>query len=211
MNGNNASRAYWAPILFLAAAGFLLGGPFVNAQNVQHLTITQPGGMPGLPVLTGITRVTNGIMLTWDGPSGYYQVFERSNSFYGSWMALGKATNLLRFAVVPQIYSNAFFRVSGPAPAYIGAQACAGCHDSIRATELNTPHAGAFTNADFVAAGGQTNSSCLACHTVGYGLPTGFVSQSKTPQLANVQCENCHGPAGNHAANSGRSDRRPAG
>ena len=54
---------------------------------------------------------------------------------------------------------------------------------------------------DFVAAGGQTNSSCLSCHTVGYGLPTGFVSQSKTPQLANVQCENCHGPAANHQAN----------
>ena len=29
----------------------------------------------------------------------------------------------------------------------------------------------------------------------------GFVSQSKTPQLAGVQCENCHGPAANHAAN----------
>jgi hypothetical protein len=60
---------------------------------------------------------------------------------------------------------------------------------------------GAFTNAYFVAAGGQTNSSCLPCHTVGYGLPTGFVSKSKTPLLGGVQCENCHGPAANHAAN----------
>jgi hypothetical protein len=41
---------------------------------------------------------------------------------------------------------------------------------------------------------------------VGYGLPSGYVSQSTaeqiaTPHLAGVQCENCHGPAGYHAAN----------
>jgi hypothetical protein len=201
MNGNNALLVDRASVLILAAAGFFLGGFFANAQNVQHLTITQPGGMPGLPVMTGIERLTNGVIVTWDGPSGYYQVYQKSNSLLAPWVALGKATNLLRYSVITKLYSNAFFRVSGPAPAYIGAQACAGCHDNIRNPELNTPHAGAFTNACFVAAGGQTNSSCLPCHTVGYGLPTGFVSKSKTPLLANVQCENCHGPAANHAAN----------
>ena len=50
-------------------------------------------------------------------------------------------------------------------------------------------------------AGGQTNASCVACHTVGYGLPTGFVSAGQTPLLEGVQCESCHGPAANHAAN----------
>jgi hypothetical protein len=68
---------------------------------------------------------------------------------------------------------------------------------------MHTRHAAAFTNALFVADGGQTNSSCLACHTVGFDLPTGFANQTKTPQLASVQCENCHGPAANHAANPG--------
>ncbi len=201
MNGNNALLADRASVFILAAAGFFLGGSFANAQNVQHLTITQPGGMPGLPVMTGIERVTNGVNVDWDGPPGYYQVYQKSNSLLAPWVALGKATNLVRYAVITKLYSNAFFRVSGPAPAYIGVQACAGCHDNLRNPELNTPHAGAFTNACFVAAGGQTNSSCLPCHTVGYGLPTGFVSKSRTPLLANVQCENCHGPAANHAAN----------
>ena len=61
----------------------------------------------------------------------------------------------------------------------------------------------------FKAAGGQTNSSCLPCHTVGYGLPTGFSFTNKngvfsyTTNLAGVQCENCHGPAANHAASHG--------
>ena len=66
-----------------------------------------------------------------------------------------------------------------------------------------TAHEQAFTNAIFMRAGGQTNASCVACHTVGYGLPTGFVSAAKTPGLEGVQCENCHGPAANHAANPG--------
>jgi hypothetical protein len=46
-----------------------------KAQDVQHLSITVPGGMPGWPVLTGISVLTNGVNVTWDGPPGYYQLF----------------------------------------------------------------------------------------------------------------------------------------
>jgi hypothetical protein len=172
-------------------------------QDVPHLSITLPGGMPGWPVLTGITPVTNGVNVTWDGPPGYYQLFETRSLHDPVWLAVGKDTNLARTATVPGLSSNAFFRVSGPSPAYTGSENCADCHASILNTEMHTRHAAAFTNALFVADGGQTNSSCLACHTVGFDLPTGFANQTKTPQLASVQCENCHGPAANHAANPG--------
>ena len=182
--------AVWAGISFSAAA-----------QSVQHLTITQPGGMPGLPVMTGISRLTNGVQLSWAGPSGYYQVFQKSNNLNAAWLAWGKATNLACTATITKLYSNAFFRVSGPSPNYIGAQACVECHNNICRYETNTAHASAFSNLAFKTAGGQNNSSCLPCHTVGYGLPTGFVSATATPKLAGVQCENCHGPAANHAAN----------
>ncbi|MGA3143525.1 MAG: multiheme c-type cytochrome [Verrucomicrobiota bacterium] len=206
MNGNNALLVDRASVLILAAAGFFLGGCFANAQNVQHLTITQPGGMPGLPVMTGIERVTNGMNVTWDGPSGYYQVYQKSNSLLAPWVALGKATNLVRYAVITKFYSNAFFRVSGPAPKYAGSKVCLTCHLSICQYVTNTPHASAFSSPAFKAAGGQTNSLCLPCHTVGYGLPTGFSFTNKNgvfsyaTNLAGVQCENCHGPAANHAA-----------
>ncbi len=119
------------------------------------------------------------------------------------------APTLVRTATVADRYSNSYFRVSGPLTRYAGSQACAECHAPFVNTVKQTRHASAFTNARFEADGGQTNSSCLACHTVGFDVKTGFVSQKKTPHLAGVQCENCHGPAANHAANPDDPTVRP--
>ena len=189
-----------APGLILGLAMVWPGAPggSVNAQSVQHLTITQPGGMPGLPVMTGIARATNGASVTWDGPAGYYQLFQKHPLTGGGWQAVGGAS-LLRQATVTPLSSNGFFRVSGPSPIYGSSEACAACHGAIRSSELNTAHPQAFQTLQQV--GQATNAACLACHTVGYGLPTGFRSAAATPQLEGVQCENCHGPAANHAAN----------
>ena len=205
MNRARAFSSNQMPWLILGAC-ILFTAPSLKSQQVQHLGITQAGGMPGLPVLSGIEQLTNGVQVTWDGPSGYYQLYQKSNNLTAPWVALGKATNLVRNAVITTLYSNAFFRVSGPAPKYAGLKVCFTCHSSICRYETNTPHASAFSSPAFKAAGGQTNSLCLPCHTVGYGLPTGFSFTNRngvfsyTTNLAGVQCENCHGPAANHAA-----------
>jgi hypothetical protein len=205
MNRKSALVSSPMPLFILAAAGILFAAASLMAQSVEHLAITQPGGLPGLPVMSGIERLTNGVRVAWDGPSGYYQVFQKSNNLMAPWVALGKATNLTRTATITTLYSNAFFRVSGPSPKYAGLKVCLTCHASICQYVTNTPHASAFSSPAFKAAGGQTNSSCLPCHTVGYGLPTGFSFTNKsgvfsyTTNLAGVQCENCHGPAANHA------------
>jgi protein-arginine kinase activator protein McsA len=179
------------PVLILVAG-------LAEAEEVQHLSTTVPGGMPGTPLITGMQLATNHVIVTWDGPSGYYQLFEKPE-LSGSWKPLGGNTNISRRAVLPLVYSNAMFRVSGPGPSYVGSQACLEFHTGIHKNVQATEHAQAFK---VLKAGGQDkNSSCLPCHTVGYGLPTGFVSEAQTPQLAGVQCESCHGPAGNHAAN----------
>jgi hypothetical protein len=196
--------------LLLAVAAALMAGLCASAQDFQHLSITWPGGMPGATnFITGTNLVTNGVEVTWDGPSGYYQLFESPSLDDPVWKALGKRTNLVRTATVADRYSNSFFQVRGPLPGYAGFQSCAECHEPILNTVKLTRHASAFTNALFEADGGQTNRSCLACHTVGFDLKTGFVSQKKTPHLAGVQCENCHGPAANHAANSDDPAVRP--
>ena len=185
--------------LFVVVTGLLLTGLSGRAQGVQHLSIIQPGGMPGMPVLTGIQQTTNGFKLTWDGPSGYYQVWHKVHLTDPSWLAVGGDTNLIRTATITTLYSNDFFRVLGPSPQYGGAMNCAFCHGTIYITQTNTPHAQAFAGLQQIHQ--DTNLTCLPCHTVGYGLPTGFMNAAQTPQLAGVQCESCHGPAGNHAAN----------
>jgi hypothetical protein len=182
----------------------------IGAQEIPHLNVTQPGGFPGLPVMTGVARGTNGVTLTWDGPSGYYQVFQKLGLAGPAWQQINFGNLQRRFTITNSAtlsQSNVFFRVAGPAPQYAGADNCAACHESIHNLELSTRHAKAFETLDNIHQG--TNPNCLPCHTVGFGLPTGFISASATPQLKGVQCENCHGPAANHAANESDLTVRP--
>src|SRR5208282_12050 len=87
-------------LLGLVLAGVGCWALPVVAQPVQHLVTTQPGGMPGMPVMGGISKLTNGVEITWDGPSGYYQVFQKGHSLTAPWLAWGKATNLVRTATI---------------------------------------------------------------------------------------------------------------
>jgi hypothetical protein len=182
----------------LALTALLTISTLAGAEDVQHLSITQPGGMPGWPVMTGIEHTNNVAKLTWDGPSGYYQLYSRPNLVGSAWQKFG-SPNLNRATNITTLQSNLFFRVSGPSPQYAGSQTCSECHPSVHSAESNTKHAQALETLKQIHQ--DKNPSCLPCHTVGYGLPTGFISEAATPRLAGVQCENCHGPAANHAAN----------
>lgn len=42
------------------------------------------------------------------------------------------------------------------------------------------------------------DETCLPCHTTGYGLVGGFISIEKTPEMAGVSCEACHGHGGSY-------------
>jgi len=163
--------------------------------------------MPGHPVITGITPASNNVVLTWDGPSGYYQVYEKRDLSSAQWTPVGGPTNLSRRAVVSGAGSNALFRISGPAPHYAGWQNCAECHSSTYEDVVQTAHAGALNTLKAVHQ--DTNRNCLVCHTVGFGVSSGFTTAAATPQLAGVQCENCHGVAANHAANPGDVIAKP--
>jgi hypothetical protein len=195
-----------APVLLLMTALVFTAGSGASAQEVTHLRRAQPGGMPGLPVITGITRGTNDVTVTWDAPSGDFQLLQKLGLADSQWHPIGKgshqAASSLRTATVPKASSSAaLFKISGPSPQYAGSRACLECHSPMVNTVTHTRHSGASASALFAAQGGRTDPSCLPCHSVGFGLPTGFVGEFTTPHLANVQCENCHGPAAVHAAN----------
>ena len=81
---------------------------------------------------------------------------------------------------------------------YTGAAACVECHPDRHASWAVTIHATAFDT--LTASGDGDNPLCFPCHAVGYGKASGFVDLATTEYLADVQCENCHGPGSNHVA-----------
>src|SRR5262245_24134363 len=102
---------------------WLTSGGSAVAEEVQQLSITQPGGMPGWPVITGIQRSNDSTKITWDGPSGYYQLCYKTNLASSTWLKFG-SPNLNRTTNVTTLHSNIFFRVAGPSPLYAGSKTC---------------------------------------------------------------------------------------
>jgi len=99
---------------------------------------------------------------------------------------------------------------------FIGNQVCASCHPKSVAVWKKSRHASAFATLEKL--GKHFDPECLECHVVGlnpwvasessseavrkFEGKRGFLSLNLTPHLTNVQCEACHGPAGDHLANS---------
>jgi hypothetical protein len=119
------------------------------------------------------------------------------------------------------------------AASYMGISACKTCHSGgLAQSEVsswsNTLHAGIFTT-EINTAGSSYSTSCIPCHTVGYDAnstvndggfsyvmnqlgykmpttasPNNWAAVPATLQnLANIQCENCHGPGSQHVNNGG--------
>jgi len=78
---------------------------------------------------------------------------------------------------------------------YVGAETCAGCHAQEYAIWQQSRHAHAMATLE--KKNQQFDNECVGCHVVGFEKG-GFQSLVTTPQLANVQCESCHGPARDH-------------
>lgn len=87
---------------------------------------------------------------------------------------------------------------------YVGEALCKDCHIENHSDWTHTIHAGAFYT--LINNGAGNNVLCFPCHSVGYGEPSGFVDFQKTPELAHVQCENCHGAGSNHVADPNTFD-----
>ena len=82
---------------------------------------------------------------------------------------------------------------------YMGFQACAECHPEIVASWKTSRHAHAYASLQKKCK--DYCPDCLPCHVTGKKNPlngVGFLSPGKTPNLFNVQCEQCHGSAHQH-------------
>ncbi len=102
---------------------------------------------------------------------------------------------------------------TGNAAEYLGAKKCKACHMKQYKSWSKTTMATSFENLKAGVKGDEKkkagldpdkdytkDADCLKCHTTGYGQPSGFTSIEETPNLANVQCEGCHGPGADFRA-----------
>lgn len=86
-----------------------------------------------------------------------------------------------------------------PSPgAYAGSTACSRCHAAAHQTWRGSAHSRALET--LTRDHQDRDPECVQCHVVGLDRQGGFTSLLRTPDLAGVGCESCHGPAAAHAA-----------
>lgn len=83
-------------------------------------------------------------------------------------------------------------------PAFAGNGSCVSCHQDAAKVWEGSAHATALATLEKY--GQSRDPDCVGCHVVGLESKVGFVSRAKTPELADVGCEACHGPGADHAA-----------
>jgi len=90
--------------------------------------------------------------------------------------------------------------LGGDSP-YVGVETCAGCHEKEHQVWVSSRHGHAMATLE--KKNQQFDNECVGCHVVGF-QKGGFQSLYTTPQFANVQCKECHGPGRQHASNPGK-------
>ncbi len=87
---------------------------------------------------------------------------------------------------------------------FVGSQRCQACHEEIYEHWRGTKHAQAMKTLETATPPRNFDPECVCCHVVGWepqkSFPWsgGYESIEKTPQLAGVGCESCHGPGESH-------------
>lgn len=87
-----------------------------------------------------------------------------------------------------------------PAQGYAGSQTCMSCHQTAYATWLLSEHGHALKTLE--NENHDADPECVGCHVVGLDAADGFQDRNRTPDLADVGCESCHGPAAAHVQNA---------
>jgi len=82
---------------------------------------------------------------------------------------------------------------------YVGSDSCQSCHKAAFKGWKKSAHAHALNT--LKVKGKNEDPTCVSCHVTGFREVGGFVSELDSLHLANVGCENCHGPRREHAGN----------
>jgi hypothetical protein len=171
--------------------------------DIKLIVYRSPSDPPRQPVTVGSTLlVTPGefgksvVTLTFDGARfAAYQVVPLSPSFADDPQVTRFYRSYLR-AVDKAGFLDETIRK--PSRAFAGSAKCASCHKAAYQSWAHSKHAMGLKSLE--ADGHGRDPDCVSCHVVGLGFTTGFRSRKKTPDLAAVGCESCHGPSALHVA-----------
>jgi len=189
------------------AAVALLGAP-ANAGNMYQPSTITAGGVPAQATINLNITSTNE-MFSWYGMRGWSTILSSTNPGgpFTNFFASTEATDYAWSVTATQPTNQTLFFVLSQSNYYAGSGACSGCHGAKYAPWSKSLHAVAVScilNPDGSFTSSHANASCLPCHTVGDNQPSGYLfntnggSTNYSSYLANVGCENCHGPAGWH-------------
>lgn len=92
---------------------------------------------------------------------------------------------------------------------YVGSETCQGCHEEeYESFTAFAKKASSYDSVHIMAKGLTPDEirECYVCHTTGYGMPGGFISETETPHLKNAGCEVCHGPGSLHVESEDYED-----
>lgn len=78
------------------------------------------------------------------------------------------------------------------------AEKCKSCHEAAYDAWVKSRHAHAMATLE--KAQQEFDPECVGCHSTGISVRNGYRNQRETPELANVQCEACHGAGLDHTS-----------
>lgn len=189
----------------VSGAGLIKGWDVIIISSGEILE--EPLKVDGTVILSGYPRgKKTGILTFTKGSEGGIKNLSHK------WLSLGN--DIAEDARVRAVLNEYDTKVTGllkesvkptAGDTYLGAAKCAECHQTYEESWRKTRHAGAFDS--LIKAGKSNDPECIACHSVGFGEKGGFFTLETTPELANVQCEECHGLDREHVEDFSRPMR----
>jgi hypothetical protein len=153
-------------------------------------------------------NTTRGISFAEHSNSGAFNALPRARLFH--WLDISEESAvpdvLLKLTDAARSKEKETFKLLAtirekdlPSTEFAGANSCESCHKSAYEIWTKTKHASAM--ATLVMKQRQEDPPCVECHVLGFTKKGGYVSEEKSPNFSNVQCESCHGPRKAHVAN----------
>ncbi len=199
-----ASEAKLVPVLLLQGdvkEARSLAKQFPGLGLIEYRSIGSPGGQ--------IEREGNTVLAS-PGSDGKYLVrLEYSGGQFRNYSAIALGPQYGDDPTASRIYRGYLSRVSDEhllekmlrpdTTQFDGSNACGKCHEKALAVWKTSLHYRALGTLQ--GRGHDRDPECLPCHTVGLTSIHGFTSPKRTPDLASVGCESCHGAGLDHAHN----------